>query len=109
MAYEELDTLRKQVEHTLSTDEKSRNSDKWLTWRIWTDFYEFDGSLTWEKFESLPDEDDIKRIRAKIQNDERKYLPTEWIVAKKRKWNKQRWELFLGYTLMDSGQYKMRL
>ncbi len=109
MDFSKLDTLKKQIEYILEGSEKARNSDKWLTWRVWTKFYGFNGSLTWEKFESLPDEDDIKRIRAKIQNDEKKYLPTEWSVAKKRKWNKERWELFLGYTLMDNGQYKMRV
>lgn len=39
----------------------------------------------------LPREDNVKRIRAKIQNEEKKYLPTSLEVAKQRKINEEDW------------------
>jgi len=94
---DELKTLSQQVEKILEEHEEARNSDKRLTWLIWTNFYGFTGHMNYERYEGLPDQDAIKRIRAKIQNDERRLVPTTWSVAKKRGWNKDRWEAFLGY------------
>lgn len=40
---------------------------------------------------NLPREDNIKRIRAKIQNEEHKYLPTTLEVARQRKIAEEDW------------------
>lgn len=47
----------------------------------------------------LPREDNIKRIRAKIQNDLKEYLPTDAKVAKKRGWEEDKWREYLGYPV----------
>lgn len=44
----------------------------------------------------LPREDNIKRIRAKIQNEEKLYLPTDPAIAKKRGWKEDEWRGYLG-------------
>lgn len=44
------------------------------------------------KIMELPREDNIKRIRAKIQNEEHKYLPTTLEVARQRKINEEDWK-----------------
>lgn len=43
--------------------------------------------------------DTIKRIRAKIQNDLKEFLPTDASVAKKRGWQEDEWRKFLGYPV----------
>lgn len=44
------------------------------------------------KIMDLPREDNIKRIRAKIQNEEHKYLPTTLEVARQRKISEEEWK-----------------
>lgn len=98
--------LERQVRHILSTDEKSRNSDIRLTQMIWWHFYRhklqmIDGAVMVNIADlyTLPREDNVKRIRAKIQNDQKEYLPTEQSVAKKRGWNEDEWRNYLGYPI----------
>lgn len=98
--------LEKQVRHILSTDEKSRNSDIRLTQMIWWHFYRsqmkmLDGKVYVNVADlfRLPREDNIKRIRAKIQNDLKEFLPTDASVAKKRGWQEDEWRKFLGYPV----------
>lgn len=93
----------------LEADEKSRNSDIRLTQMIWWRFYN-------DKFETingkayveigalfdLPREDNIKRIRAKIQNDLHEFLPTDPEVARKRGWEIDEWRSYLGYPTGDT-------
>jgi hypothetical protein len=50
------------------------------------------------EFYELPTHDDIKRIRARIQNIEHKFLPTDWKIAQQRKWNEEDWRKFLGFN-----------
>ena len=40
----------------------------------------------------MPREDNIKRVRAKIQNEEKKYLPTNLEVARQRKIAEEDWK-----------------
>lgn len=98
--------LDKKVRYCLDKDEASRNSDIRLTQVIWWTFYreslkEIDGVyfVSLGKLFDLPREDNIKRIRAKIQNEERKYLPTDPKIAKKRGWNEDEWRSYLGAPL----------
>lgn len=47
----------------------------------------------------LPREDNVKRVRAKIQNEEHKYLPTNPDVLIKRGILEEYWQDALGYSL----------
>lgn len=105
--------LDKKVRNILHTDEKSRNSDIRLTQLIWWTYYsqhihKFNESYYVEitSLFDLPREDNIKRIRAKIQNEEKLYLPTDPAVAKKRGWNEDEWREYLGKPVAGvGGQY----
>lgn len=46
---------------------------------------------------NLPREDHVKRIRAKIQNEERIYLPTDPNILLRRIRLSKEWREFLGY------------
>lgn len=84
---------------TLEADEASRNSDIRLTQAIWYRYFQkylfkndkdrwcVELSLMFE----LPREDNIKRIRAKIQNEEKKFLPSDPEVRKQRKISEDDW------------------
>ena len=54
----------------------------------------------------LPREDNIKRVRAKIQNEEHKFLPTDFKIMKKRKSASKTWREYLGYDLPASEWYQ---
>ena len=43
----------------------------------------------------MPREDSIKRTRAMIQNKEKKFLPTNWKIAKKRKIKENEWRDYI--------------
>lgn len=95
-------TLKEQVETILKECPKGRNSDQWLTIKIWSHFYasrikEIDGVkyLALKDIMDLPREDNVKRIRAVFQNVLYKYLPTEEKVAKQRKLNIEKWRKLL--------------
>lgn len=99
-----INTLDYKVRAVLASDEKSRNSDIRLTQMVWWKYYrgsliERDGRVYVDvaKLFDLPREDNIKRIRAKIQNVEKKFLPTDPEVAKKRGWEIESWREYLGY------------
>lgn len=86
-----LTTLTGQVEFILSTDAESRNSDVTLMIALWKKFYptlvhwgEIGDHVRLKDLFELPREDNIKRIRAKFQNDQHKYLPTVEEIAVQR-------------------------
>ncbi len=94
--------LRKKIEYILATYPKSRNSDTWLTLKLWTEYYPSRIDRTFGRAKIalddimlLPTEDACKRIRAIIQNTENKFLPTSWEVAKQRKINEEKWLKFI--------------
>jgi len=83
-------TLVSQVEKVLQKYEKARNSDKWLTYKLWCD--EYPGrvietpqgkAIPFEKMMDLPDEQTITRIRRKFSQN-KKYLATDQVVLKRR-------------------------
>lgn len=97
--------LKKHVLAVLESTPKSRDSDQYLTLCIWNRYYgsrliELD--IQGEKVKvvplksimDLPREDNVKRIRAKIQNEEGKFLPTSLEVAKQRKINEDVWRKY---------------
>jgi len=104
--YYNLKTLKGKVWHVLEKYPSSRNSDTLLTNLIWGLFYEKyliklpDGkvAILLENLYELPTQDDIKRIRAHIQNKMHRFPPTNWEVAKKRKWLEEKWRKLLGFN-----------
>lgn len=98
--------LTQQILVILEKIPDTRNDDVLLTTEIWKEFY---GDMIYDlKTDSpfiflselwkLPREDHIKRIRAKIQNVDKRFLPTSWEVAKKRQINQWVWELAMQET-----------
>lgn len=101
--------LEKQIRYVLENDEQSRNSDIRLTQMVWWRYHNrsmrtIDGKVYVEIKElfTLPREDHIKRIRAKIQNDMKEFLPTDPKVAEKRGWEIEDWRRYLGYPAGDT-------
>lgn len=101
--------LEKQIREILAKDERSRNSDIRLTHCLWITFYRkhfkmIDGHwhVDIQAMYELPREDNIKRIRAKIQNDLHEFLPTDPEVARKRGWEIDEWRAYLGYPTGDT-------
>lgn len=91
-------TLESKVEYVLQNYPNTRNSDIELTIKIWEVYHNVHESILVRDLFSLPREDNIKRIRARLQNDQHKYLPTSEAIARKRKMNIQAWRQRLGYT-----------
>lgn len=87
------------VERVLEDVPATRNSDITLTIEIWKRYYP-DKIITgksgrqavlFEHLYTLPREDNVKRYRAKLQNDQLKFLPTDPAVAKQRGINEEVW------------------
>lgn len=98
--------LERQIRNVLATDERSRNSDIRLTQMLWWTHYRgymkmIDGKVfvNVAHLYDLPREDNVKRIRAKIQNDHKEFLPTDPSIAKKRGWQEDEWRGYLGYSI----------
>lgn len=94
-----LKTLKSQVRYCLEYFPPTRNSDIRLMLEVWQQFYpekigRIDGkNVVWlQELYELPREDNIKRLRAKIQNVEREFLPTEQSVAVKRGFEVDEWK-----------------
>jgi hypothetical protein len=78
----EFKTVTQLVEHLLKVDERCRNDDKWLTYKVmrwYTNIY-----IPFEDFNKLPAFETVKRCRAKLQNEQGLYLPTIQEVINKR-------------------------
>lgn len=97
-------TLEQKVERTLTNYPETRNSDIELTIKIWENFHDVKDTVQVRKMFDLPREDNIKRIRARIQNDQHRLLPTSEKVARQRKMNIAKWRERLGY---DPTQYQV--
>ena len=87
------------VEEVMTDIPETRNSDIKLTLEIWKRFYpkyikDLDGVevVPLSSLYTLPREDNVKRLRAFIQNTEGRLPPTTWEVAKQRGINKEIWE-----------------
>ena len=101
-------TLKSKVEKILEDIPKTRNSDIELTKQIWKTFFpekiiDHNGHdvVALNVLIDLPREDNVKRIRAKVQNEEGKFLPTDEKVAIKRGLNKLKWRKDLGCPTYD--------
>ena len=91
----ELVKLKDKVEHCLKNLPETRNSDITLTIAIWQNHHSVGSQISLSQLYDLPREDNIKRIRAKFQNEMDLYLPTDWKVAKKRRINEDKWKEFI--------------
>lgn len=105
MEYNQIKTLKKQVEHCLRQYPLTRNSDITLTIQIWRVFYPrhiytgvgTDDMVKLGDLYHLPREDNVKRARAYIQNERKMYLPTDLKVALKRGILEDEWRVATGY------------
>lgn len=99
------ETLKSQVLSIMKNNESTRNCDIKLTIMVWKTYYPeyireiFNGDevVPLHSLFLLPREDNIKRIRAKIQKEESRFLPTDPIVRKRRSIKEEEWRKFLGY------------
>lgn len=95
--------LTKMVEVALEKDEESRNSDIRCMLVIWNTYFkgflktdeDGDKIVKLKYLNSLPREDHIKRIRAVIQNEQERFLPTLASVRKRRLINEEKWQNYL--------------
>jgi hypothetical protein len=97
--------LKDKILYCLKNNEKTRNSDIYLTIAIWATFYKQDLLIKdnkifvdVEKLFNLPREDSVKRIRSVIQNEEHLFLPTEKKIRDKRKIKEEEWRSYLGFN-----------
>lgn len=92
-------TLKTKVERILEGYPETRNSDTLLTSQLWKVFHRNalltkDGINFYIKVEDiskLPREDHIKRYRARIQNQEHRFPPTDPEILKKRQHLEGEW------------------
>jgi hypothetical protein len=100
MAAEPISTLKRMVESVLQDTPAARDSDITLTIEIWKRFYPqrvYGGTVRLTDLYDLPREDNVKRVRAKFQNEDKLYLPTTWEIAKARGIEEDVWRTALGY------------
>jgi len=100
--------LKRKVLYCLEKYPETRNSDIKLTVAIWSEYHRQhifkDERGEWcikiRSLEELPTQDDVKRWRAKIQNNPNKpmFVPTDKIIAKFRGWKEEDWRRALGYN-----------
>jgi len=98
--------LKKQVEKMLKECEKCRCSDIHLTLHLWYEDYPNmvhdkgtpDSYVYLRDIKDLPREDNVKRVRAKFQNEENLYLPADPKVRLKRGIEEVKWRKFLEYN-----------
>jgi len=109
-------TLKYHVKNILKWYPYTRNSDIYLWTELinryyWKEFITFAESinrvddqgvqktLLTNFMMEVPNQDNVKRIRAYYQNDKKKYIPTNWSVAMKRGWKENDWKVALGYSV----------
>lgn len=79
---EEFSTVYDLVFKLLQKDEKCRNYDKWLNYRVLC--YYLEQPPTYEEFLRIPSFETIRRNRQKIQNQEKLFRPTKQDVLERR-------------------------
>lgn len=96
--------LKNQILKVLELFPKTRDSDVRLMLTLWMRYYpsrihrdspESPAYIYLKDIMELPREDNIKRIRAVIQNEENRFLPTSLEVVKQRKINEQLWREYI--------------
>lgn len=110
MQYRGIRNLKEKVEKILSEDVDSRNSDITLMIELWvrycSNYIDEDSfgfkTIRLKHLYELPREDAVKRVRAHIQNDLKKYLPTIEDVAIARRLNIDEWRVAMGYPTQST-------
>lgn len=95
--------LKNQIIKILTDFPQSRDSDQYLTIKLWCIFYPSriireegkEPTIRLKDVMDMPREDHVKRIRAIIQNEEHRFLPTSLEVAKQRKINEAEWKAYV--------------
>lgn len=98
---EEIEKVNQLVYNLMKTDERCRNDDEWLTFRICQNFTKI--FIPFEDFKKLPSFATIRRVRAQIQNVDKELLPTIPEVAIKRR---VRDDDFRAYFGKSKGEFK---
>jgi hypothetical protein len=81
-------TLRKAkeiVEECLSEDIRCRNDDLWLILKVWQKKQHINIFIPYERLHEMISAETIRRIRQKIQNEDKKFVPTDDNVIRRRK------------------------
>ena len=92
----EIKTIDGLVRRLLQVDERCRNDDKWLTFRVMRHFTNI--YIPFEDFKKIPAFETVKRCRAKIQNNEGLYPPTDAKALARRQ---QRERVFSNYAVSE--------
>jgi hypothetical protein len=90
----ELRLVKTQVDWVLEHFPSSRNSDFILSLIYYRNFYGLPFPyVEYEAIKELPQLESIRRVRQKIQNEEKRWLPTDETVLRRRKKQKamRRW------------------
>jgi hypothetical protein len=106
---EKLSKTKIQILEVLEAFPETRNCDILLLTTIWKMYhknylnYDMSGySLPLSNLSKIPSGSDVVRLRAKIQNSLRKFLPTNERVAKQRKWNMEIWRELMKESDLNS-------
>lgn len=81
-------TLRKAkeiVEECLAEDIRCRNDDLWLILKVWQKKQHINIFIPYERLNEMISAETIRRIRQKIQNEDKKFVPTNEDVIRRRK------------------------
>ena len=83
----EFKTVKALVYFLMQTEERCRNDDKYLTFRVFEIIAKQHGKnifIPFTLFDTFPAWETVKRTRAFIQNNQQELLPTDPEVIKKR-------------------------
>lgn len=79
----EFNDMKAEVLATLETSYRARNDDKYLLYLIWSK--RTDLNIPFDEFATLPMPETVRRVRQKIQNEDKMFLPTDEKVLIKRR------------------------
>ena len=101
-------TLKQKVENVMREFPATRNCDIKLTKKLWRMYFadsivflRSEWYVRFDDLEKMPRESAIVRIRAMIQNKDKKYVPTDKDVAFLRGFEEEEWRRLLGYAVSD--------
>jgi hypothetical protein len=90
---QEVKKVKEIILKLLASDNRCRNDDKWLTYRVMRTFTNI--YIPYEDFDKIPSFETIKRTRAYIQNVDKQFIPTDPnVIAKRENRRKEFRELF---------------
>ena len=94
----EFKTTKGLILNLLASEERCRNSDKWLTYRVFEEIAKKNGKglfIPFDIWAEFPAFETVKRVRARIQNKEHKFLPTDpEVIARRRQRQKEVTDIF---------------